>query len=110
MANENLSAKRKKIEHLVFLPGREVTVFTYEPGGALEEIVALAVHQLAAEPRHLVLHLFHLGVETLAYIGELGVDYAEITELDGNVALDTTVGHVFACSTFSLVSLVTEPT
>lgn len=66
------------------------------PGGALEEVVALPIHQLAAEPRHLVLHLSHLGVEALAYVGELGVDHAEVTELDRNVALDTTVGHVFS--------------
>lgn len=63
-------------------------------GGALEEVVALAVHQLAAEPRHLVLHLSHLGIEAFAYVGELGVDDAEVAELDGNVALDTTVSHV----------------
>lgn len=89
---KNLCLKRK-VKHIF----REKSLgFSYEPGGALEEVVALAVHQLAAEPRHLVLHLFHLGVEALAYVGELGVDYAEITELDGNVALDTTVGHVFA--------------
>lgn len=78
------------------MPFRERTRIPYVPGGALEEVVALAIHQLAAKSRHLVLHLFHLSVEALAYIGEFGVDYAEITELDGNVALDTTVGHVFA--------------
>lgn len=71
------------------------------PGGALEEVVALTVHELAAEPRHLVLHLPHLGVEALAYVGELGVDHAEVTEFDGNVALDTTVGHVFAQAALS---------
>lgn len=74
---------------------------TYVPGGALEEVVALAVHELAAEPRHLVLHLPHLGVEALAYVGELGVDHAEVTEFDGNVALDATVGHIFARAALS---------
>lgn len=75
------------------------------PGGALEEVVALAVHQLAAEPRHLVLHLLHLGVEALTYVGELGVDHAEVAELDGNVALDTTVGHGFRSCTLTLLCL-----
>jgi hypothetical protein len=62
------------------------------PGGALEE-VALAVHELAAEARHLLLHLLHLGVEALADVGELGVDDAEVAELNGNVALDAAVRH-----------------
>jgi hypothetical protein len=61
-------------------------------GGALEE-VALAVHELAAEARHLLLHLPHLGVEALADVGELGVDDAEVAQLDGNVALDAAVRH-----------------
>lgn len=84
---------------------REKTTGVDVPGGALEEVVALAVHQLAAEPRHLVLHLPHLGVEALAYVGKLGVDHAEVAEFDGNVALDTTVGHVFAQGS-TLASLV----
>lgn len=73
-----------------------VIFYTYVPGGALEEVVALAIHQLATESRHLVLHLSHLGIEALAYVGELGVNYAEVAELNGNVTLDTTVSHVFA--------------
>lgn len=65
------------------------------PGGTLKEI-ALAIHELAAESRHLVLHLPHLGVETFPYVGKFGVDDAKVAQLDGNVAFDTTIGHVFS--------------
>lgn len=69
-----------------------VTAAVRIPGGRLEE-VRLAAHQLRPELGHLVLHFAHLAVEPLADAGELGVDDAEVAQLDGDVAL-VGVSHV----------------
>lgn len=78
------------------------------PGSTLKEVVAFAIHQLASESWHLVLHLSHLGVEAFPYVGKFGVYYAEVTELDRNITLDTTVSHDF-CIGHTCVSLHQKP-
>lgn len=78
------------------------------PGSTLKEVVAFAIHQFASESWHLVLHLSHLGVEAFPYVGKFGVYYAEVTELDRNITLDTTVSHDFSIS-HTCVSLHQKP-
>lgn len=62
------------------------TASLVSPRRGLEE-VALSVHEFRPEPRHLVFHLAHLAVEPLSDVGELCVDDAEVSELDGDVPL-----------------------
>lgn len=78
------------------------------PGSTLKEVVAFAIHQFASESWHLVLHLSHLGVEAFPYVGKFGVYYAEVTQLDRNITLDTTVSHDF-CIGHTCVSLHQKP-
>lgn len=70
---------------------------------ALGEEVALVVHELGAEARHLLLHLAHLGLETLADRAELIVQDAEVGLLDGHASFG---GHLVSFSSAGSLLLV----
>lgn len=53
--------------------------------------VGLSVHEFGTELGHLVFHLSHFSVETLADVAEFGIDHAEIAQFDRDVSLDAAV-------------------